>query len=120
MHTATRAYASVAKQTSSPRELEATLLLKAAAKLQAVHDAWEDRRDLDEALLYNRRLWVVFIDSVLQDDHPLPAPVRQNLVNLGVFVMIETFSLMTDPQLGHLRSLIKINRELATGLQGHG
>ena len=48
MHTATRAYASVAKETASPRELEATLLLKAAAKLQAVHDTWEDRRGLDE------------------------------------------------------------------------
>jgi flagellar protein FlaF len=120
MHTATRAYASVAKETSSPRELEATLLLKAAAKLQAAHDAWEDRRGLEEALLYNRRLWVVFIDSVLQDDHPLPAPVRQNLANLGIFVMAETFSLMTNPQPGHLLSLIKVNRELATGLQGRG
>jgi flagellar protein FlaF len=120
MHTATRAYASIAKETARPRELEATLLLKAAAKLQAVHDAWEDGRSLDEALLYNRRLWVVFIDSILQDDHPLPVPVRQNLANLGVFVMTETFALMTDPQPAHLLPLIKINRELATGLQGRG
>ena len=51
---------------------------------------------------------------------PLPAPVRQNLANLGIFVMTETFSLMTSPQPGHLRALININRELATGLQGRG
>jgi flagellar protein FlaF len=99
--------------------LEANLLLKAAAKLQAAHGSWTDRRNLDEAVLYNRRLWVVLLDAVTSDDNPLPPPVRQNLANLGIFVMTETFSLMTDPQPRHLESLIKVNRELAAGLKGH-
>jgi len=45
--------------------------------------------------------------------------VRQNLANLGVFVMGETFSLMTNPLPTSLVSLIKINRELAAGLRGN-
>jgi len=35
--------------------------------MQAVHDKWHDNpNSLDEAVLYNRRLWTVFIDSVLR------------------------------------------------------
>ena len=38
-------YGKVANQTVSQRELEASLLLKAASRLQAVHDGWERKRD---------------------------------------------------------------------------
>src|SRR5436305_491504 len=117
MQHASKAYALIAKETASPRELEATLLLKAAAKMQAAHDKWDDKsNDLDEAVLYNRRLWTVFIDAVLQDDSSLPVPVRQNLANLGVFVMNQTFSLMKNPLQTNLVSLIKINRDIPGGL----
>jgi len=118
MHYASKAYAKTAKETASARELEASLLLKAAAKLQTVHDSWADQpRGLNDALLYNRRLWTVFIDAVMSDDNKLPIPVRQNIANLGVFVMGETFSLMTDPQPENLVSLININRGIAAGLR---
>jgi flagellar protein FlaF len=121
MQHASKAYAATAKETASPRELEAHLLLKAAAKLQAVHDKWdEEPGDLDVAVRYNRRLWTVFIDAVLADDSALPIPVRQNLANLGLFVMGETYSLMTNPLPRNLVSLININREVAAGLRGHG
>ena len=43
-----QAYGKVAKQTSSPRELEADLLLKAASRLQSVYDAWADKKQLLE------------------------------------------------------------------------
>ena len=40
-----------AKETASPRQLEANLLLKAAAQLQAVHESWREKPiGLDEAL----------------------------------------------------------------------
>ena len=45
MHHASKAYAKVAKEVAAPRELEATLLLKATAKLQAVLDSWRDKPD---------------------------------------------------------------------------
>ena len=119
MHYASKAYAKTAKETLSPRELEATLLLKAAAKLQAVHDSWRDKpTGLSEAVAYNRKLWTVFLDAVTQDDNKLPLPVRQNLANLGAFVMGETFSLMTKPKPEHVESLIRINRGIAAGLLG--
>lgn len=94
-------------------------MLQAAAKLQAVHDAWCDKPPgLSDAVLYNRRLWIVFIDAVMRDDNQLPIAIRQNILNLGIFVMGETFSLMTRPRPDHLLNIIRINRALAAGLRG--
>lgn len=119
MQNAAQAYGNVAKQIVNPRELEADLLLKAASRLQAVHDGWDHKtKDLDEALLYNRKLWSIFLTSVTSPDHPLPAAIRQNVANLGLFVMNQTVALMSDPKREQLSSLININRELATGLLG--
>ena len=39
MQQAAQAYGRVAKQTASPRQLEATLLLRAASRLQAIREA---------------------------------------------------------------------------------
>jgi len=115
MHYGSKAYAKTAKETASPRQLEANLLLKAAARLQAVHESWREKPiGLYEALIYNRRLWTVFINAVTSETS---VPVRQNIANLGVFVMGETFSLMTKPQPDHLVSLIQINRGIAEGLR---
>jgi flagellar biosynthesis repressor protein FlbT len=120
MNYASKAYAKVANETQSPRELEASLLLKAAAKLQQVQKSWTDPKPagLDEALIYNRRLWTVFIDAVMRDDNKLPKEVCQNLTALGMRVMGDTFAMMTKPKPEQLTTLININRGIATGLRG--
>jgi flagellar biosynthesis repressor protein FlbT len=116
---AAQAYAKAAKETASPRQLEASLLLKAAAKLQAVHDAWPQKSaEFREALLYNRRLWTVFLDAVIREDNQLPNPVRNNIKNLGMFVMNETFAAMSKPTLNQIKAMIKVNRGIASGLRG--
>jgi flagellar protein FlaF len=109
----------VAKQTSSPRELEANLLLQAASRLQAVQDSWEDKKSqLDAALLYNRKLWTVFLSTATDSSNPLPAEIRQNVANIGIFVMNHTLDTSFDPRPEKLAPLIQINRELAAGLLG--
>jgi flagellar protein FlaF len=120
MQNAAKAYGTVAQQTASPRDLEAQLLLRAASRLQNVHDHWESQRAaLDNALLFNRKLWTVFMTSATNKDNPLPAEVRQNIANLGIFVMNHTLQVMGNPQPERLRSLININRQLAAGLSGN-
>jgi flagellar protein FlaF len=119
MRDAAQAYQTVAKQTAAPRELEADLLLKAASRLQAIHDSWDSTKSkLDDALLYNRKLWSIFLTSATSTDNPLPSDVRQNVANLGLFVMKQTMSVMSNPSPERLTSLIHINRELAAGLRG--
>ncbi len=80
--------------------------------------SWRDKpRGLDDALLYNRRLWTIFLDAVTSEANKLPKETRENIRRLGVYVMAETFSLMTKPKPEHLTSIIKINRGLAAGLR---
>ena len=119
MQSAAQTYKSVARQTSNPRELEATLLLQAAAQLQSVHDSWDrDQTKLDDALLYNRKLWSVFLSEMTDANNPMPKDLRQNVANIGLFVMNHTVKVMNDPRPDHLGSLISINREIAAGLLG--
>jgi flagellar protein FlaF len=118
---AAQAYGAVAKQIANPRDLESSLLLKAASKLQAVYDNWDaEQGNLYDALLYNRKLWTVFMGAVTSNDSPLPVEVRQNVANLGIFIMNQTLSLTQSPQRERLPSLININREIAAGLRGQG
>ena len=117
MRSPAQTYKNVAMQSSNPRELEATLLLQAAAKLQSVQDGWEhNKAQLADALLNNRNLWSIFLTEMTDPNNPMPKDVRQNVANIGVFVMNHTLKVMSDPQPDHLKSLISINCEIAAGL----
>jgi len=118
MQHAARAYKAVANEIVSSRELEANLLLRAAARLQAIRDAWDRYRgDLADALLFNRKLWTIILTSVTRADNPLPIEIRRNVASLGIFVLKSTIRLTSDPQPEPLATLININRRLASGLQ---
>jgi len=70
MRQATRAYGAIANKTANPRELEADLLLSAAARLQAIRDGWNDKNpELDGALLFNRKLWSIFVTSATSPEN---------------------------------------------------
>lgn len=117
---ANAAYQQTTQSTVNPRELEATLLLKAAARLQAVKDDWggDSPVTLDEALSYNRRLWTILATSVTSNDNPLPVEIKQNLGSLGAFILKHTLDVMTNPSPDRLTTLIQINRNIAQGLRG--
>ena len=118
MNSAANAYAKVAKAAPlPPRELEATLLIKAAGKLQAAHDQLEsDAAPLDDALNFNRQLWTIFATSATAPENPLPLQVRENVANLAVFMLTEILTASTRPTKQALATMININRELAAGL----
>jgi flagellar protein FlaF len=118
---ATQAYQTVAKKTGSPRDLEANLLTKSAVALQRIRDNWDlADTELLGALKFNRKLWNVFVNSATNDDNPLPAPIRQNIANLGLFVLSHTLKLEARPEPTRLDVLININREVAAGLRSSG
>lgn len=118
MHQAANAYARVAQAGQSPRELEATILMKAAMRLQGIKENWDARQgELDEALLYNRKLWTILVSSVTREDNPLPKAIKQNIANLGLFIFNRTIDLGTAPEPAKLTILVNINREIAAGLR---
>ncbi|MFL5207653.1 MAG: flagellar biosynthesis regulator FlaF, partial [Microvirga sp.] len=50
--------------------------------------------------------------------NPLPAAIKQNVANLGIFIFNHTLAVMTQPAPERLAILIDINREIAAGLRG--
>jgi flagellar protein FlaF len=118
---AASAYQQTGQRTTNPRDLEANLLSRSASNLQRMRDDWDSipRLELANALQFNRRLWTVFMTSVTREDSPLPIDVRQNVANLGIFVMKQSLSLQADPVASKLDVLININRQLAAGLRAN-
>lgn len=106
--------------TADPREFDATLLMKSAGQLQRLADNWAqlDRRELANALLYNRKIWTVYAASAADTAHPLPREIKQNIANLAVFIFKRTIEIEgTDkPEPSMLDALININRQIAAGL----
>ena len=119
MSNAAQAYARTSQTTTSPREIEAQALLKAARQLQEVQTNWVGPgKEMESALLFNRRLWSIFMSAAQADENPQPIEVRQNIANIGVFVMKQTVDMQMNPDPAKLKSLIDINRNLAAGLSG--
>jgi flagellar protein FlaF len=118
MQTGANAYYKTATATMSPRDLEASLLIKAAKQLQAVQDEWGTKRaELADALEYNQKLWTVLLGSVTRPENPLPAGIRQNVANLGIFILGQILDVAQDPSAAKIKVLVDLNRELAGGLR---
>jgi flagellar protein FlaF len=116
---AAQAYARVATTTASPRDIEAQALLMAANKLQAIMtnpDATYTQAS--EALMFNRKLWTIFLSEAQRDENPQPLDVRQKIANIGIFVLSQTAALQVSLQREHFKPLIEINRNIAAGLSG--
>jgi len=121
MSNAAQAYARTSHTTSAPREIEAQALLKAARQLQEVQTNWSGPgQAMENALLFNRRLWSIFMSAATADENPQPVEIRQNIANIGVFVMKQTIDMQMNPDPAKLKSLIDINCNLAAGLAGRG
>ena len=119
MSHAAQAYARTSQTTGTARELEAQALLMAARKLRDVQNNWTGPdAKMHKALMFNRRLWTIFLSAVESNDNPQPFEVRQNIANLSVFVMHQTVSMQTEPDPAKLKSLIDINCNIAAGLAG--
>src|SRR5258708_5646509 len=116
MSNAASAYARVAQTTSSPRDIEAQALLKAARQLEDVKNNWTgpDKR-MTTALMFNRQLWTIFLSAAESNDNPQPIEVRQKIANIGVFVMNQTIDMQLSPEPEKLSSLIAIKDESFSG-----
>lgn len=108
-------------QTHTPdqREMEARVLLKAARKMQDLQKDWDSMsmEMLDEAMRYNRQIWLMFVDTAVEDEDPArPKELRNNIANLGVFIFKRTVDILSKPEKEKLNILIEINQDIAAGL----
>jgi flagellar biosynthesis activator protein FlaF len=121
MSHAAQAYARTSQTTAAPREIEAQALLRAARQLQEVQANWQGPdKNLHKALLFNRRLWSIFLSAAEDNKNLNSIEIRQKIANIGVFVMKHTIEIQMDPDPSKLQSLIDINCNIAAGLSGRG
>ena len=121
MSNAAQVYQRNANASATPRETEAQLLIDTAARFQRIHDQWDNESPaLAAALLMNRKIWSVFLSSVMMEDCPHPRDIRENIANLAVFIFARTLELQMEPKREGLSALININRQIAAGLNGRG
>jgi flagellar protein FlaF len=121
MSSGLNAYKKNVKTTISGRELEASVLTKGAMLLRACKENWDgqDRfRKLDDALVFNQRIWTIFQDELIREDNPLPAQVRGDILRLSLFVDKRIVEIMKDPSPEKLDAIININLNMAAGLRG--
>jgi len=120
MSTGAQAYARTVQTSAPPREIEAQALLKAAKQLQEVQANWAevDQERVEAALRFNRQLWAIFLSAASNDENPQPLEIRQQIANIGIFVMNRTVDMQIAPEPSKLSSLIEINRNIAAGLSG--
>ena len=114
-------YNTIAQETLTGRELEAHVLTKAANKLKACQASWDaaDRKQkLDEALKYNQKVWTFFQAELSANDNAMPMELRENLLNLSLFIDKHSVSIFAAPKKEKLDILININMNLASGLRG--
>jgi flagellar biosynthesis activator protein FlaF len=113
-------YQTVQKKTMSGRETEARVLSKAALKLQRCQENWDSktrRADLEDAFDYNHQIWSIFQAELTKPDHPMDKELRQNILNLSVFVEGRIYETRAYPEPEKLTAIININNGLATGLR---
>jgi flagellar biosynthesis activator protein FlaF len=115
------AYRAAQKSTMSGREIEAAALANTAMMLVECQDNWDapDREQtLQEALRINQLLWSILQAELVEAANPLPKELRQDILNLSVFIDRKTIDVMIAPAPEKLTTLIDINLNLAAGLRG--
>lgn len=101
------------------RELEARVLLKSSRQMQALQERWDSVTpvELDDVLRYNRQIWLMFVDTAMEDGDPgRSRDLRSNIANLGNFIFKRTHDILAAPEKQKLNILIEINRDIAAGL----
>lgn len=114
-------YRTALKTSLSGRDIEASVLIKAALMLKDCQDNWDsDDRNakLDEALKFNQLIWSIFQSELTKADNPLPKKLREDILSLGTFIDKRIFEVMAYPLPEKLTIIININLNIAAGLQG--
>jgi len=118
--TSVNAYTTMQKEHLSGRELEASVLTRAGLMLKAVQDNWQapDREQkLLEAVKFNQKVWSFFQAELSDPENPMPKNLREDILNLSLFIDKRLFEVLADPDKDKLQIVIDIDFNIAAGLR---
>jgi flagellar protein FlaF len=113
-------YSTMQKNNLSGRELEASVLSRAGLMLKAVQENWNatDRdQKLLEAVKFNQKIWSFFQAELSDPENPLPKKLREDILNLSIFIDKRLFETLAFPDRDKLNIVIDINFNIAAGLR---
>lgn len=114
------AYTAIQKDSLNGRELEASVLSRAGLMLKSVKDNWgaPDRdQKLLEAVKFNQKVWSFFQAELSDPENPLPKNLREDILNLSIFIDKRLFEVMAFPEPEKLSIVIDIDFNIAAGLR---
>jgi flagellar biosynthesis activator protein FlaF len=114
------AYTAIQKENLSGRELEASVLSRAGLMLKNVKDNWNapDRdQKLLEAIKFNQKVWSFFQAELSDPENPLPKNLREDILNLSIFIDKRLFEVLAFPDPEKLSIVIDIDFNIAAGLR---
>jgi len=114
------AYTTIQKESLSGRELEASILSRAGLMLKSVKDNWgtPDRdQKLLEAVKFNQKVWSFFQAELSDPENPLPKNLREDILNLSIFIDKRLFEVLAFPDPEKLAIVIDIDFNIAAGLR---
>ena len=114
------AYTVQQKENLSGRELEASVLSRAGLMLKSVKDNWgaPDRdQKLLEAVKFNQKVWSFFQAELSDPENPLPKNLREDILNLSIFIDKRLFEVLAYPDPEKLAIVIDIDFNIAAGLR---
>ena len=120
LHNPVNAYTNMQKETLSGRELEASVLSRAGLMLKQVQENWNapDReKKLLDAVKFNQKVWSFFQAELSDPENPLPKKLREDILNLSIFIDKSLFEVLAFPDPEKLAIVIDINFNIAAGLR---
>lgn len=119
-HNPSNAYTNLQKETLSGRELEASVLSRAGLMLKSVKDNWgapDREHKLLEAVKFNQKVWSFFQAELSDPENPLPKNLREDILNLSIFIDKRLFEILAFPDSEKLSIIIDIDFNIAAGLR---
>lgn len=111
------AYFQAQKSAATPRTAEAIAFTRAAVALDQAKSLTQDYEAYSKAVTSNQKLWTVMQVDLLEETNHLDESLKQELLNLSIFVDQQTLKALTNPQAEYLDALIEINKKIAGGLR---
>jgi len=118
--TPANAYTNMQKENLSGRELEASVLTRAGIMLKKVQENWKESSNLEqltEAIKFNQKVWSFFQAELSDPENPLPKNLREDILNLSIFIDKRLYEILAFPDPEKLSIVIDINFNLAAGLR---
>lgn len=69
-----------------------------------------------EALRYVQKLWIFFIENLADPTNELGAPLKDDLISIGLWTIAEADRLIADPEKS-FAALIDVNKTIRDGLK---